>query len=152
MMRAKNSKTGGAGSKSKADARLTIETARNQTEDQVIDLVPSMMKLKRILVPIDFSPPAQKALRYALSFAEQFGARITLLNVVEPAVYPTELGYVPVEIDRLHKSVIVVAKQKLAAMANQHDQAKLLADHVVRVGHPYQEITQAAKELKADLI
>ena len=56
------------------------------------------IKLKSILVPVDFSPPSQKALHYALSFAEQFGARIILLYVLEPAVYPTELGYVPAEI------------------------------------------------------
>ena len=37
-------------------------------------------------------------------------------------------------------------------MANQQMPVKLLADSLVRVGHPYQEITQAAQELKADLI
>src|SRR5436305_6245247 len=37
-----------------------------------------------IIVPIDDSPLATKALPYAISFARAFGARLTLLQVVEP--------------------------------------------------------------------
>jgi nucleotide-binding universal stress UspA family protein len=47
------------------------------------------LSLRRILVPIDFSKNARRALRYAIPLAAQFGAHITLLHVVEPVVYPT---------------------------------------------------------------
>jgi len=50
--------------------------------------------LRRILVPIDFSKNARRALRYAIPLAAQFGARITLLHVVEPVVYPTDMAIV----------------------------------------------------------
>jgi universal stress protein A len=123
-----------------------------ETQKDVITLVPATIKLKSILVPMDFSPPARKALHYALSFAEQFGATITLLNVVEPAVYPTELGYIPVEIDTLHKTMNTSARERLAQLAQEQVPPPYRANTLVRVGTPYHEITAAAKELNVDLI
>src|ERR1044071_8517260 len=46
------------------------------------------VRVKSILVPIDFSEPSKKALAYAVPFAEQFGAKLTLLHVVEPVATP----------------------------------------------------------------
>ncbi|MEZ5965736.1 MAG: universal stress protein [Planctomycetota bacterium] len=46
-----------------------------------------MIALRRILVPTDFSLPAQKALRYAIEFAKRFEAEILLVHVVEPPAY-----------------------------------------------------------------
>lgn len=47
----------------------------------------SPFQIENILVPMDFSTCAQKALRYAVPLAEQNKAAITLLHVL--------LGYVP---------------------------------------------------------
>src|SRR5581483_4568686 len=44
-------------------------------------------KLKRILVPTDFSEASLKALRYAVPFAERFGATIFLVHVIEPSFF-----------------------------------------------------------------
>src|SRR4051794_2261627 len=41
------------------------------------------LRLKQVLVAVDFSEASRKALRYAVSFARLFGAEITLLHVVE---------------------------------------------------------------------
>src|SRR6185436_2854723 len=90
--------------RARSAARAARTDVTRRIDTRVIDLVPALMKLKSILVPVDFSPSSDKALTYALCFAEQFGARVTVLNVVEPAVYPTDLGYVPVEIDTLYRS------------------------------------------------
>ena len=40
--------------------------------------------VQRILVPIDLSEPSKKALRYALTLARPFGAKLILLYVIEP--------------------------------------------------------------------
>lgn len=45
------------------------------------------IKLKRILVPLDFSNCSAKALRYAISLARQFGAEIDLVHVMTTPVY-----------------------------------------------------------------
>src|ERR1017187_8074185 len=42
------------------------------------------LRLKKILVPIDFSPPSKNAFKYAVRFAEEFGGELTLLYVLEP--------------------------------------------------------------------
>ena len=52
--------------------------------EEMVELVPQVLDLKKILVPIDFSLMSKKAFHYALRFAEQFGCEIVLLHVVEP--------------------------------------------------------------------
>lgn len=110
------------------------------------------LRLKRILVPVDFSPPSRKALPYALSFAAQFDAEIILLHVVEPAIYPTEMGYVPVEIETLYQTMHQSTSEKLAELARAQVPAAIPSRTMVRVGAPFQEITLAAQELDVDLI
>ncbi|MBC7052175.1 universal stress protein, partial [Salmonella enterica subsp. enterica serovar Enteritidis] len=46
------------------------------------------MTFKSILVPTDFSEPAEQATLLAVSFAQKFDAKLTLLHVYElPPVY-----------------------------------------------------------------
>jgi len=51
---------------------------------KVVEFVPHILDLKRILVPVDFSETSKKAFLYALKFAEQFSCEITLLILVQP--------------------------------------------------------------------
>jgi nucleotide-binding universal stress UspA family protein len=110
--------------------------------------VKKTLSLRRILVPIDFSKNARRALRYAVPLAAQSGGLITLLHVVEPVVYPTEMA-------------IVVTNQKIAVNASRRHLAelgkKLIPDKlrwkiIARGGLPYFEIIEFAREMKADLI
>ena len=57
-----------------------------------------MVAIRQILVPIDFSDPANAALNYARSLAEEFGSHLHLFHVVpEPYIYPwgTEVPTLP---------------------------------------------------------
>lgn len=45
-----------------------------------------MIKISKILVPVDFSEGSELALRYAATFAGEYGAQIHLLNVIEEEV------------------------------------------------------------------
>lgn len=116
----------------------------------VIDLVPALIKVKTILVPIDFSETANKALVYALKMADQFGSRIVLLNVVEPVATP-DFAYHPLMLET--DKAKALAKEKLKGLAARaRIPARLLDRIVVRYGSPFAEITSAAKTLKVDLI
>lgn len=119
---------------------------------QTIDLARLTIQLKSILVPVDFSPPSEKALHYALSFADQFGASLVLLYVVEPAIYPVELGYIPVDIETLYRTMDEGARERLRALAEKHIPRNLRTQIEVRIGQPHREIASAAKELNVDLI
>src|SRR5262249_4099480 len=44
----------------------------------VMESVPQVLNLKKILVPIDFSPMSKQTLQYAVRFAEEFGCKIVL--------------------------------------------------------------------------
>src|SRR5262245_54608350 len=62
--------------------------ARENAPMATIDLVPALLQIKSILVPLDFSAASEKALAYAVPFARQFGAKLTLVHVVEPVATP----------------------------------------------------------------
>jgi universal stress protein A len=123
-----------------------------EAQKRLEPLVPSHIQIKRILVPVDFSAQSLKALHYALSFADQYGAKLIVLNVVEPAVYPSELGYIPSEIEALHENVMKNAKERLQDLVTNRLPREIPAEYRVRVGSPYLEIAAAAKEMEADMI
>ena len=54
----------------------------------VVKVSSGPLKIKSILVPLDFSIASRKALAYAVTFARQFKAKLTLLHVVEPVATP----------------------------------------------------------------
>jgi len=118
--------------------------ARNKP---VIDLLPIKLKLKHILVPIDFSDTSKKALEYAVPFAEQFNGKITLIHVVQPAVYPSDEGFMTPPITLELKSSQTLIDEIAIDTVPRH----LLEKTIVTAGQPYQEIVDAARS-KTDLI
>jgi nucleotide-binding universal stress UspA family protein len=46
-----------------------------------------MADFKKIVCPVDFSPSAEKALRYAENLAKQFGSEIILVHAYEDPAY-----------------------------------------------------------------
>lgn len=121
-------------------------------KETALDETPVPLKIKRLLVPTDFSSPSKNALRYAVKFAEQFGATVTLLHVVEPLIQPGD-GYgavaVPlVNIETLQKD----ATSKLNTLAQAEIEELIPVNVLVRSGKPYHEIVTVAKEGDIDLI
>ncbi len=135
-----------------AAANLPQEEEGNARPEEAEDPL-SHARVKRILVPLDFSPASRNALRFAREWAARFGSEICLLHVVE-ATYPiAEFGAVPYS-------------PSLPASEEAHSQALTglhnLAAHeiggitevpvFIRDGVPYDQIVNAARELGADLI
>ena len=79
--------------------------------ESVVDLVPQILHLKKILVPIDFSDPSKKAFQYALRLAEQFDSEIVLLHVIElrTSIAAIHLGY---DARRSSKDQLSIAKKR----------------------------------------
>jgi len=110
------------------------------------------MKLRRILVPTDFSRKSAKALRYAVSLARQFDAAITLVHVVEPSYGPTDFGGSPASPPVSEKQRTSRAKSKLGVLGRRLLGPCRIVETVIRNGLAFFEITEAAKALSADLI
>jgi len=114
--------------------------------------VGTAFRLNNILVPVDFSDFSTKALDYALAFADQFDARIILLHVVEPAVYPESSMLVASTLDDLHNDLRQVAQQKLSELRRDRIGERVPSELLVRMGRAFSEITAAALDLEVDLI
>jgi universal stress protein A len=108
--------------------------------------------LKRILVPVDFSPLSKKALHYATRLAQQFGAAVDVFHVLEPEIPPAFDGF-----------MIAPPTVSIGSSAHCAGQLKALVNSVrnagvtrvgssVRSGLAAIEIVEAAKELDVDLI
>jgi nucleotide-binding universal stress UspA family protein len=111
----------------------------------------SPFRMKRILVAIDFSDCARKALQYALPLAKEHGAAITLIYVVQTPAYPGgefgRLDYVPMEAEMRESG-----KKALATLIEKEICDAVPVDSIITTGAPAHEITEAAKRIPADLI
>jgi universal stress protein A len=110
------------------------------------------LHLKRILVPIDFSECSVRALDYALAFAEQFAAKIILLHVVEPAVYPENYLAAPATLQEVQENLVQVGREHLAELSRKRLGHRIEAELLVRIGRAHSEIPDTAKAMGADLI
>jgi universal stress protein A len=124
--------------------------SRNRLREATKLAVKFPRRIQSILVPIDFSKPSEKALDYAISLAKQFGAKITLLSVIEP--FPTpDFAYYPLVIE--NDQIIVATKKRLEQVPVKTGvKSELIEQTLVRNGVPFREITDAARMLKVDLI
>jgi len=110
------------------------------------------VSFKQILVPIDFSDCSLRALDYALTLALPFGAKITLLHVVEPAVsQQSYLGVTP-PLEETYQSLVEAGRERLVALSRKRIGNRLRAETLVRIGRAHSEIPDTAKALSADLI
>lgn len=107
-------------------------------------------RLKRILVPTDFSAPSIKAIRYAVPLAEKFNAILCLVTVVEKGSFLRDLKKVPIVFSQ--ETLVEDAKAKLVMTAQREIGNLTSVIPQVRVGRPDEEILRAAKQLEADLL
>lgn len=112
-----------------------------------------MISLKRILLPTDFSEHSKNALTYACAFAEQFGAELHVIHVVQDlvAMVPEPgLAFPPAGdyMGELKSS----AEKALAAFPDaEWSKGKKVVRAVIQ-GPPFVEIIRYAKEHAVDLI
>jgi universal stress protein A len=112
---------------------------------------------KHLLLAVDFAPESEVVIQRALMMRERFGARLSLVNVVEymapgtdyaggafvaEPVLPEELG--------LETELIDVAKQELDALGERLGVPP--ADRIVEAGPTGRSIEHVARDLGVDLI
>ena len=109
------------------------------------------LKIKKILVALDFSPLSEKAFHYAVRLARQFKAELTLLHILEPIVPLTYEGLaidLPDSTDDAN-----IANKTLKEMAASA-RAGGIERTTARVGRGLasHELVEIARELDVDLI
>ncbi len=111
-----------------------------------------MITIKKILVPIDFSDYSKSALRYAIDFAKQFNAKLYLIYVVEPIIYPADFSMGQVTFPSAELDLNERARDELSNLAKAEIGDSLEYEIIVKTGKPFAEINETASEIDADLI
>ncbi|MEO8043351.1 MAG: universal stress protein [Spartobacteria bacterium] len=110
-----------------------------------------LVHLSRILIPVDFSPPSQKALKYGLRLARLFNAELILLHVSEKMAVAGPRD-IPPRLDYSDDHAIVAQKNLQALIASSKAAGSPKIQSTIRTGLAAHEIVEAAKELDVDLI
>jgi nucleotide-binding universal stress UspA family protein len=97
-------------------------------------------RLRRILFCADFSENSARALNYAISATAEYDAELTLLHLLEdaPSAPKTE-------------EAIAAATEQLNRLIPPEKRKTLKIKTEVRIGKPYQEIIQFAREAQIDM-
>ncbi len=100
-----------------------------------------------ILVPVDFEPASNEALKWAEQLAKDLGAEVILIHVSQPPMvsYP-EVS--PVMVSSLYKDLLSAAKRSLDEFAAQSGGKRTL----LREGDAGVEVVRAAEEIRPALI
>ncbi len=110
------------------------------------------LSISHILVPIDFSVHSKNALKYAIPLAEEFSASLHLVYVVEPTIYPADLGFGQVVLPGVEDELRQKAADELRELIEREIGDKIPTTATVRTGSPHQEILDEADEQNVDLI
>jgi nucleotide-binding universal stress UspA family protein len=115
---------------------------------------------ERILCPIDFSPSALRALRYALDLGRQAAGRVTVLHALEymdPDERPLPAPFDPcyqavVESRRYRQERVDEARRSLQAQLAHEPTGSCEIEAIVTVDRAYKAILRHAAEASSDLI
>jgi universal stress protein A len=112
------------------------------------------VKIKKILVAVDFSKLSYAALDYAIDLARELGARLTVLYVVEPLEFAgvDVLGGTPIATQSIVDEHLKQARRELERVKTKRLAGLEGATTAVRMGRPAEEIVAAAGKGKSNLI
>jgi nucleotide-binding universal stress UspA family protein len=99
--------------------------------------------ITKILVPIDFSPHADRAFGYATALARRLGAELTLVHVVEDPFATGAWGaetYIP-NIGELLQNLIAAAERQLTTLKDGAAAQGVRVKTAVITGRPAQSNT-----------
>lgn len=103
------------------------------------------MDIHHILTPTDFSAPANQAVTAAFELAQTFGAKVSLLHVIEVPVYAIEVA---LPLEALERN----ARRELALLLPEAEAAHVDVTRLVDIGVPYQKIVETVTAEHVDLI
>ena len=130
-------------------------TSPEKQENSATDL-PNELRLKRILVPTDFSDSAEHALKYAVRLGKPFKANIFVLHVFHLREYLALLSDKDQVDSGIASEVLEAAKNragnKLEELVRRTEDKAVAVLPILLVGVPFEEIVRYATERDVDLI
>lgn len=108
--------------------------------------------IDKILVPVDFSRCSLEGLKYAIQFADQFAARLFILNVVYLGEPYTADGLAMYDLSALEKEERKIADQEMQRFLRQLKFGNVKFETAIKLGRRVDRTTAFAKEKGIDLI
>ena len=108
--------------------------------------------IDKILVPVDFSRCSLEGLKYAIQFANQFAARLFILNAVYLGGPYTADGFAIYDLPALEKKERKRAEQQMLRFVRQVKFGGVKFKTLVKTGHPLDHINAFAEKERIDLI
>lgn len=112
----------------------------------------TLQLIHKVLVPIDFSDYSKNALKYAAQFAQQFKAKMFLVYVVEPMIYPADFSMGQVAIPSTDIDLQKRGDEELNILAKSLIDPSVEVEIIIKTGKPFVEINETANEKDIDLI
>ena len=112
-----------------------------------------MFKIKNILLPTDFSKTSLTAADYAVELADQYKAKLHVLNVLEKTPPILAIRSLDLSREKIIDSIDADAKSQLEDCIKTIKKIKevdIISD--IRKGIDYEEIIKYSKEKKIDVI
>ncbi len=104
-----------------------------------------MTPIHRIVCPIDFSPASANALRVAIDYARAFKAEIHAVHAYQLSAYASPNS-------DLARDLEVQTREEVEAFLATIETFGVPVKTALRLGVPYVEIVEAARELNAELV
>jgi nucleotide-binding universal stress UspA family protein len=111
-----------------------------------------VIKLKKVLVPTDFSESARHAVTYGISFAREYSAELILLHVVENLTVGYASDLFPVPMAEVFQEISGYAKAELAKLGSEARAKGVDVEEQVVQGKPSAEIMRFAADNDVDMI
>ncbi|MGQ3685970.1 MAG: universal stress protein [Candidatus Loosdrechtia sp.] len=111
-----------------------------------------MLKIEKILFPTDFSSYAKHALKYALDFAVDHGAKLYIIHVIPKLNLLAGPGGTSYPLSELYNEIESESLKQLGHMVPKRFLEKITVENIVVRGVPFVEIAKAAKKHDIDLI
>lgn len=108
--------------------------------------------MKKILVPIDFSPISTAVMAEAVVLARSLGAQITLIHIVEPPTAVLDYGLMNINVPEITTAVEKATAQQLAKWRKRLQKPGISVKTVQATGFPVLEIITQSRKLGADYI
>lgn len=104
--------------------------------------------ISKILVPVDGSEHANKAMQYALDLAKKYEAKVTLIHIVARPLYAYDAA---IAVD-VSSSLLAEGREILRRAQEMLDRLGFSAESKLVEGNPAEEILRLADSEQSDLI
>lgn len=129
---------------------LTIGKASSQGAEQTSKNFE--VKIKNILVPIDFSDHSRKSLNYAVELARLYNAKLQLLHIIDTPIYPTFYVVDQLATTSIASNIKTRVLDNLSTLLKSVGDEKIDSEIYAIEGRAAMDIVKFATENNSDLI